>query len=556
MSNQILHRELSIDCSRADSQSRTVNASLSSETPVERYFGIEILSHREDAIDMTRARDGLPLLFGHDTAVIVGRCEDIHLEGTKLRATLRLGRSAKADECWVLITDKILTAISVGYQIRKMELRDDPSDGEDTYIATRWMPLEASLVSIAADASVGVNRALPKLTIKDRNTMEINDSKLSKAERQGSFNERERCRDIAAIIDMYPNNSALRELGRSCLADGTALSDFQARVLPLLGSGAPRIEIDDTPLPILAENIARSRSSSYLGMSQGETQRYSLLRAVSAMLDKDWRRAPFEAECSRELEDRLGRKARGLFLPMDIQKSGLWSQRALPLDSVTNTHLIGVDHLAGSFIEALHEKSTCLAAGAVILTNLVGDVSIPSLTSGATHFWLDEDENVTDSEPGTGSVTLSPRTIGGSVPLSRRLLKQASPSIEMILRNDLLQGCAAALDRAAIQGSGVTAEPLGVVNQIGINTQVIAAPGIPTWAEVVGFESALANDLTLGGSLAYVMNPAVNASCKTTTKDSGSGRFLVEGGMRNDYPVYSTSNAPAAGIVFGDWSSL
>ena len=51
---------------RADAKGDTYIASLSSEAPVERDFGIEILDHSPQAIDLSRARDGLPLLFNHD----------------------------------------------------------------------------------------------------------------------------------------------------------------------------------------------------------------------------------------------------------------------------------------------------------------------------------------------------------------------------------------------------------------------------------------------------------------------------------------------------------
>jgi hypothetical protein len=44
--------------------------------------------------------------------------------------------------------------------------------------------------------------------------------------------------------------------------------------------------------------------------------------------------------------------------------------------------------------------------------------------------------------------------------------------------------------------------------------------------------------------------------CKTTSKDPGSGIMLAGDGKINGYRAYSSTNVPADGIIFADWSSL
>ena len=86
--SEVQYRELELDATRADSKRRTIDANLSSVEPVERVFGYEVLSYDRSAIDMRRAKSGLPLLFSHDPEQPIGLVNDIRIEGGKLVAAL------------------------------------------------------------------------------------------------------------------------------------------------------------------------------------------------------------------------------------------------------------------------------------------------------------------------------------------------------------------------------------------------------------------------------------------------------------------------------------
>lgn len=154
MTQAIRHRFIEIEAHRADPADRTVPAVLSSEAPVTRFGETEILSHEPGAIDLARARDGLPLLFCHDVAAPIGVVEQVHLDGPKLRGRLRFGRGAKAAEAFDDVRDGILKSLSIGYRV----LQTEPRPGG--YRVTQWELLEASLVSVPADPAAGVNRQL------------------------------------------------------------------------------------------------------------------------------------------------------------------------------------------------------------------------------------------------------------------------------------------------------------------------------------------------------------------------------------------------------------
>jgi len=207
-----------------------------------------------------------------------------------------------------------------------------------------------------------------------------------------------------------------------------------------------------------------------------------------------------------------------------------------------------------------------IAAGARLLPGLRQNLDIPKKTSGATFAWLAESGTVTLSDLGTGVVQLTPKTVGGGTQASRRMLKQSLPAIDDLIMQDLAEGAAEIIDLGALQGSGAANQPTGVVNVSGINTQIVNPAGQPTFAETIGFRTAVATDNALRGNLAYITTSAVSGFLMTTEKSSGSGRFIMEpvagsmfGGSPNalnGYPVFESNAQTAGQILFGNWSEL
>lgn len=154
---QVYRREMRLDSTAANVDARTVPAALSSEIVVERWFGREVLSHTADAVNFERAGDaGLPLLWSHDPGAPIGRVRDVRLDADgKLRGVLHFSQNARANEIWADVRDGFLTDISIGYRIDQWT----QEKGSDLITATRWTPLESSVVTVPADHTVGINRA-------------------------------------------------------------------------------------------------------------------------------------------------------------------------------------------------------------------------------------------------------------------------------------------------------------------------------------------------------------------------------------------------------------
>lgn len=138
---------------------------ISSEEPYERWWGVEVLGHAADEIDMQYCDFGLAFCADHDVTKQVGVVEDISLDkDRKLRGMVRMGSHPDAEWIKKDILAGIRTGISVGYAIDELELveaegdPDGDGDMDATYRVTRWTPMEASTVAVPADTTVGVGR--------------------------------------------------------------------------------------------------------------------------------------------------------------------------------------------------------------------------------------------------------------------------------------------------------------------------------------------------------------------------------------------------------------
>lgn len=168
---EIHHRAYDLERDAVNEDERRVRIAVSSDVPVERAFGTEVLDHSADAIDLSFLGSGrAPLLLDHDMTRQIGVVEEVTIDGEarRTRATVRFGKSALANDVFQDVVDGIRSNVSVGYRIDDLS-KEEVEDGT-VFRATRWTPLEVSIVSIPADHSVGVGRSAATQTIVPEET--------------------------------------------------------------------------------------------------------------------------------------------------------------------------------------------------------------------------------------------------------------------------------------------------------------------------------------------------------------------------------------------------
>lgn len=213
-----LFRELSIESS-IDAEARTVELSFSSDTPYRRFdwwenrYYEEILSHEPEAVDLERLTQIGVVLVNHDSRQLpVGAVEKAWIDGRKGRALVRFDDDDESESVFQKVRKGIMRGVSVGYVVNEWQITQ-PTDGRlAVEVATKWEPLEISIVSVPADASVGVGRSFFE---QEENTeggkqmelevkgivQEAPDMELTRNE--GARAERERVREIMAICRKF-----------------------------------------------------------------------------------------------------------------------------------------------------------------------------------------------------------------------------------------------------------------------------------------------------------------------------------------------------------------
>lgn len=535
---EIVHRANAMEAKVIDEATRSVHIAVSSELGVERSFGKEILDHSEGSIDLEFLRSGrAPLLLDHDPEKQIGVIESVSLDGDRvLRSKVRFGRSALAQEVYQDVLDGIRGNVSVGYRVNKME-RD--ANDKNAYRVKSWSPMEVSVVSIPADPSVGVGRSTvapepePKVepsVKKDDLMSEVNlDAVRAEAAKAAS--------DNAAEIVKLGQRHNRSDLAGAAIAAGKSVDQFRGELLEVIGN---------TPL-----------DNKEIGLNKKEVREYSVVRAIRALANPTDRAAQeaarFELEASEAAARAYGQSAQGVMIPADVL--GNWGKR--DLNTSDDNEIVATNLMAGDFIDVLRNASSVMQAGARMMPGLVGNVSIPKKTAASTAGWIStEGGAASESEPTFGSVTMTPKTVGAFSDMTRQLILQSTPSIEALVRDDLTQAMALAIDAGALKGTGLSGQPTGIYSTSGINTDSFAG-ATPTWAEIVGLETLVAEDNALLGNLSYIAPASLYGTLKTTAKANNQAIFAVDSdGTMNGYRTIVSNQATAGYLLFGNFSDL
>lgn len=202
-----------------------------------------------------------------------------------------------------------------------------------------------------------------------------------------------------------------------------------------------------------------------------------------------------------------------------------------------------------SILGPLRSAMVLSQAGATYLTGLVGDIAIP-FYSGSNCGWKGEVVTADDGKGSFSEITMKPKRLTAFIDVSKQFLIQDSVGAEELLRRDIIAALAEKLEKTILGNeAGSDTKPAGIFNGVTADTAKL------TYADVVGLEAALENN-NITGALIYVVSPAAKATLRTTAKDTGSGRFVMEGGEVEGIRVLSSSAVTSKGVLLGDFREL
>ena len=580
----------------ADAAADEIKLAISSEAPYERWFGIEILGHSPAEVDLTRLGDGRhPLLLGHDPQKQIGVITSTALgEDRKLRGTAKLSKSDLGQEIKQDVEDGIRTLVSVGYMVDEMQEMEPAADGTMTpkrtlkwadfeaeqralfgenfyragppasrkggdaipvYRVTRWTPFEASLVAVPADVTVGVGRSAAEAEVKPQPQQPqdrietIPDKKQEKRPmsepKKPEELERERTAALLSLGEQYKKYIVDKDVA-DAIRNGKSADQFREVIMEKMAA-----KHSDT-------------SALHVGMSGKEVQRYSLARACAAAMTGDWSKAGLEMEANRAVAALLKQQPNGFFVP--------WDYFARDFNVGTGSeagNLVATELRTDLFVDVLRNKYVLGQLGVRILAGLTSSIDIPKKTVASSISRVTEIAALTETNPNTGKVSLSPKRFGGYVEYSKQALIQSSIAIEPMLRDDLLTGALLDIQDQWLNGSGSGANMRGIRNTSGIGSVVGGTNGANlAWSHVVGLESACANANAEPDRFSgYLINTKTRGTSKTTQKATNLPFIWDAGDMPlNGYRAMVSNTVPSnltkgtsttvcSSVIFGsDWS--
>lgn len=549
---------------------RTVQVAISSEAPVERWFGTEILDHGKGAVDLGRMKSGGPVLMDHNTRDQIGVVEDIKLDGDRvLRGTLRFSKSARAQEIFQDVQDGIRSKISVGYNINRYEITKGSQGAPDTIRATRWTPMEVSFVAVPADDSVGVGRSLDP----EDGSVSTTTATPTAAHPEVRMEPTPNTPAAPEAVNIEQIRTRATQEALQSLELGRALG-LESEAREMVAANKPAAEINGELLKLKKERGSQpvqGASLEGLGLTPKEAREYSYARALFAAIEdadggKQSKDYGFEREVSEALLKRFPTEFKrhgGIVIP--FTRTGL--------DSATSTAGAELKYTqyGGEMIELLRNMSGAVRMGARVINGLSSPISFPKQTAGSAASWIASENpgsDVAESDATFGSVSLSPKTLQATTAFSRQLQILGVVDAESIIRNDLAQAHALAWDRAVFHGTGSSGQPDGLYHISGTNSKAMG--GAVAFGELIDMVTECAIDNAMLGTTGFITTPGMAGKLRQTLEFSAAGSGTIwegtyEKGTIGGYNALATNQISSVmtgstttggsehGIIFGNW---
>lgn len=138
------------------------------------------------------------------------------------------------------------------------------------------------------------------------------------------------------------------------------------------------------------------------------------------------------------------------------------AEKALEAQDPGAAGLLVPEPVMMEIIELLRAAIVVEASGARMVPMPNGNLSMNYQSSASTARYIGERRVIPKTQPGVGRMKLSAKKLAALVPISNDLLRFASPSADVFVRDDLVQVMALRRDLGLYRGTGAEYEPKGV----------------------------------------------------------------------------------------------
>ena len=237
-------------------------------------------------------------------------------------------------------------------------------------------------------------------------------------------------------------------------------------------------------------------------------------------------------------------------------------RRAMLVGTATaGGHLVPAP-LSAQIIDRARNATRVLQAGARIVPMESSTLKLARVTGDPTAAFRSELATIAASDMALDAVTLTARTLASRVIISRELLEDAD-GIDEVIETAFSEQFSLTLDLAALYGTGVAPEPLGVKNNASVLKTALAANGAtPTYDALIDSVFRVR-----GGNFEPTAQIMSNRTGQTFAKAKDStGAYLTPPAALDGIPRLTTVQVPnnltvgtgtnTSDVFTADWSEL
>jgi HK97 family phage prohead protease len=210
--------------------------------------------------------------------------------------------------------------------------------------------------------------------------------------------------------------------------------------------------------------------------------------------------------------------------------------------------LVSADNrFTGDFIKFLHSKTVF---DSLPLRSVPANVTIKGEDGAATANWVGESKAIPATAVDYSTVSLTPQKVAALAVVSNELLRDSSPSAEMLVRDALVEASAQKVDThffsTTAASSGVY--PAGILNGV-----VVGTTGGATEAELIGDIAGLMRNFITAkydlNGLVWCMGPLLALQISLMRNALGQNAFATMPNTLEGRPVYSGHNVGSGDLI-------
>ncbi|ECF1326717.1 phage major capsid protein [Salmonella enterica subsp. enterica serovar Tilene] len=592
-------RELTIPVRAINVDARTIDVAFCSEQPVSRIIDdqlyYEILLCGEENVDLRRLNNKGAVLFNHDRDKLLGAVVEAHMDADRVgRATLQISNVGLGNTMWGMIQEGILSHISIGYNIYDYRMEGN------NIIVTNFEIYEISLVTVPADETVGIGRALGC----DDQIRDVLEDELEEAHEDESLNSTEDTNDEDRIMDeqdgmeetrldnesydiketLIVDNDENGGVANIELSDGELeeliskrpdlLKKLQAGIEPDQINSTDPVEVEDkrdvgefedadgkAEHPEDMEDEAEKERKREL-TSIGQVLKVDVSEAIAKGISvSDFKRSLNTNNKSPNVKDNKMEKSviNGLIRQAAEGKPFEGTRLEVPVNQLRATSTAAAtggalvkEVYVDSYIDVLRANSVFAQLPIQTFSGLEGEgnLVLPKLSSDFTAMFefIDEGEDSPLVDANFEKLVLKPKTFSGSVPITRTLIKSADTA-ERYVQDAMVRGAGLKLEKE-ILAEIVTAAPNGTL------TAAI------TQKDVQDALAKLAAENVRIDNVVAIVHPTTAAVLRSTlVGENTAAKYMIEGFRFEAYlcdsvRVIESTQVAAGSVIFGDFSNV